>query len=100
MTTDEFLNFLMLVLTMTDPKDSGSIDLGKVALITIGGLIRKSSRSDAATIKVMDTAMALMPTLIAAKNDFCIVDGDPQKTALRRQKLLKLLQTDISVNFG
>ena len=91
MSVDEFLSFLQLVLTLIDPKDSASVDLGRVALITLSGLIRKSNKPDDEVLKIVETATNMLGQLIAHSADFAVVRGDTKKTHARRQMLAKVL---------
>ncbi len=91
MSLNNFLSYLQQLLSMVDPKNRYSVELGKIALSSTVFLARTSQKLDAQTERCMITADKMFEHLAKNAQDFAGKPGKYQENEKRRRRLLMVL---------
>ncbi len=87
MSLNNFLSYLQQLLSMVDPKNRYSIEMGKIALSSTITLAVESHKIDAQTHRCMITANRMFELLAENAKDFAGKPGKYEENEKRRRRL-------------
>ena len=91
MSLNNFLSYLQQILSMIDPKNKYSVELGKSALSATIALAVASEKIEGQTERIMRAANTMFEYLAENAKDFAGKPGRYDENERRRQRLLMTL---------
>ena len=91
MSTENFLSFMQQILTMVDPENPASIELGSLALRTMCSLAETSGKTSGYTSDMMIMAKRRFDSLVRHRDSFIGVPGEYAENMMKRNRLLNVL---------
>ena len=91
MSTENFLSLMQQILTMVDPENPASIELGRVALRAMRSLAETSGKTSGYTSDMMLMAERRFDSLVRHRDSYIGVPGEYAENMMKRDRLLKVL---------